>query len=68
METLEQLRKFRQSLPPSATENEKIRESLLSEARQLLLDLERPHNVVHRIGFQVRASFKQSPDRVRNVY
>jgi hypothetical protein len=59
METLEQLRTFRHSLPPSATDNINIRESLLSEARQLLLDLERPHNVVHRVGFQVRDSFEQ---------
>ena len=53
MTTLEQLQLIRQNLPPAIPENVVARENLLVEARKLLLDLERPDNVVERVCFQV---------------
>ena len=52
MLTVQHLSALRESLPPDTTENADLREDLMVEARKLLLSLERPDNVVERIGFQ----------------
>lgn len=50
---LEQLQIFRQSLPSITGDDSDAREALLAETRKLLLALEREHNVVERVCYQV---------------
>ena len=61
-EALTQLQSLRRSLPHPNNQDQSIREELLIEARKLLLSLERPHNVVERICFQVSPSEVQTHD------
>lgn len=53
MEALTKLKELRQQLPTQDPEDVAVREEMLTEARKLLLDLERPHHTVERVGFQV---------------
>ena len=54
MDHVVRLKELKASLPPDTPENVGVREELLVEARDLLLSLEQPDNVVERVCFQVR--------------
>lgn len=46
-------KELKDTLPSDAADDADVRESLLREARKLMLSLERPDNVVERVCFQV---------------
>ena len=45
-DSMNQIRRIRETLPADTPENQGLREDMLLEARKLMLALERPDNVV----------------------
>ncbi|KAJ9634421.1 hypothetical protein H2204_006246 [Knufia peltigerae] len=80
-DVLKQLQLFRRSLPPPTEGDFDMREELLAESRRFLLSLERDHNVVHRVCYQVMetvaisaamrmglfAAFKDGPTSIDDI-
>ena len=55
-----QLAELTKSAATYKTEDIDVRKRLLEGARQLMLSLERPNDVIERICFQVRRHYSQS--------
>ncbi|KAL9108566.1 MAG: hypothetical protein Q9227_006652 [Pyrenula ochraceoflavens] len=72
MDSVTALRQLRQRLPAPTPQNVNLREDMLTEARKLMIDLERPDNTLLRIGYQlvesvtVNAAVKMGLFRVIN--